>query len=113
MLGAAEREIRICVLSGDVHVSAVFSLEDAAGRRIYQLTSSAITCGIARPLSWVLSTGAADDGETAEGHRFQRLALYADSLYALVRHEANPGTSSTGSRRWTLPHRWGGWKLSR
>ena len=84
LFGAAARGIRVCVLSGDVHVSAVFSIEDAEGRRIYQLTSSAITYGIARPLSWVLSVGAADDGETAEGHSFQRLALYADSSYALI-----------------------------
>ncbi|MDE0103367.1 MAG: hypothetical protein OXN89_13400 [Bryobacterales bacterium] len=38
----------------------------------------------------MLSAGAADDGETAEGHRFQRLALYADSSYALI--SVDPGT---------------------
>ena len=89
LFGATARGIRVCVLSGDVHVSAVFSIEDAEGRRIYQLTSSAITYGIGRPVSWVLSAGAADDGETAEGHRFQRLALYADSSYALI--SVDPG----------------------
>ena len=87
---AAAKRIRVCVLSGDVQVSAVFSIDDEEGRRIYQLTSSAITSGIGRPLSWVLSAGAADDGETAEGHRFQRLALYADSSYALI--SVDPGT---------------------
>ncbi|MDE0627128.1 MAG: alkaline phosphatase D family protein [Bryobacterales bacterium] len=87
---AAAKRIRVCVLSGDVHVSAVFSIDDEEGRRIYQLTSSAITSGIGRPLSWVLSAGAADDGETAEGHRFQRLVLYADSSYALI--SVDPGT---------------------
>jgi len=91
LFGATARGFRVCVLSGDVHVSAVFSIEDAERRRIYQLTSSAITYGIARPLSWVLSAGAADDGETAEGHRFQRLALYADSSYALI--SVDPGTN--------------------
>ena len=89
LFGAAAEGVRVCVLSGDVHVSAVFSIEDAENRRIYQLTSSAITYGIGRPLSWVLSAGAADEGETAEGHRFQRLALYADSSYALV--SVDPG----------------------
>lgn len=89
LFGAAARGHRVCVLSGDVHVSAVFSIEDDAGRRIYQLTSSAITYGLGRPVSWVLSAGAADDGETAEGHRFQRLALYADSSYALI--SVDPG----------------------
>ena len=86
----AAKGIRVCVLSGDVHVSAVFSIEDAENRRIYQITSSATTYGIGRPLSWVLSAGAADDGETAEGYRFQRLALYADSSYALI--SVDPGT---------------------
>ncbi len=73
-----------------MHVSAVFSIEDAERRRIYQLTSSAITYGIARPLARVLSAGAADDGETSEGHQFRRLALYADSSYALI--SVDPGT---------------------
>ena len=91
LFGAAARGIRVCVLSGDVHVSAVFSIDDREGRRIYQLTSSAITYGIGRPLSWVLSAGAADDGETAEGHRFQRLALYADSSYALISVDPETG----------------------
>ena len=89
LFGAAARGIRVCVLSGDVHVSGVFSIENAEGRRIYQLTSSAITYGMGRPVSWVLSAGAADDGETAEGHRFRRLALYADSSYALI--SVDPG----------------------
>ena len=93
LFDAAARGIRVCVLSGDVHVSAVFSIEDGEGRRIYQLTSSAITYGIARPLSWVLSVGAADEGETAEGHKFHRLALYADSSYALI--SVDPGTGES------------------
>ena len=38
----------------------------------------------------MLSAGAADDGETAEGYRFHRLALYADSSYALI--SVDPGT---------------------
>ena len=36
------------------------------------------------------AAGAADEGETAEGYRFERLALYADSSYALV--NVNPAT---------------------
>ena len=59
LFGAAARGIRVCVLSGDVHVSAVFSIDDGEGRRIYQLTSSAITYGLSRAVSWVLSQGAA------------------------------------------------------
>lgn len=86
---AAAKGINVSVLSGDVHVSAVFAIEDGEGRRIYQLTSSAITYGLTRPQSWVLRLGAADDGETAEGYRFERLALYAQSSYALV--SVDPG----------------------
>lgn len=88
---AAAKGIRVSVLSGDVHVSAVFSIRDQEGRRIYQLTSSAITYGLSRAVSWVLSQGAADEGETADGHEFQRLALYADGSYALISVDPRTG----------------------
>ena len=86
---AAARGIKVSVLSGDVHVSAVFALEDDQGNRIYQLTSSAITYNLSLPQSWILRLGAADDGETDEGYRFERLALYAQSSYALI--SVDPG----------------------
>ena len=86
----AARGIRVCVLSGDVHVSAVFAVDDEQGHRIYQLTSSAITYNLSLPQSWVLRAGAADSGVTGEGYRFERLALYTQSAYALVR--VDPGT---------------------
>ena len=70
--------MRVSVLSGD-------------GRRIYQLTSSAITYHLPRPQSWALRLGTADEGETEEGYRFQRLALYAQSAYALVRVDPETG----------------------
>lgn len=76
-----------------MHVSAVFSIEDAKGHHIYQLTSSAITYSLSRPVSWVLSQGAADEGTTAEGYKFQRLALYTDSSYALIRVDPDTGES--------------------
>lgn len=90
---AAAKGIRVCVLSGDVHVSAMFSIEDGKGNHIYQLTSSAITYNLSRPVSWVLSQGAADEGTTAEGYKFQRLALYTDSSYALIRVDPETGES--------------------
>ena len=93
LFAAAARGIRVCILSGDVHVSAVFSMEDEEGHRIYQLTSSAITYGLSRAVSWVLSAGAADSGETSEGYRFERLALYADSTYALISVDPQAGES--------------------
>ncbi|MYE13715.1 MAG: alkaline phosphatase family protein [Gammaproteobacteria bacterium] len=81
---AAARGIRVSILSGDVHVSAAFVIRDGDGNSIWQLTSSAITYNIPRPLSWILRLGAADEGVTEEGYRFERFALYADSSYALI-----------------------------
>ena len=88
---AAARGIKVAVLSGDVHASAVFSIEDGSANRVYQLTSSAITYNTSRLVSWALRLGAADDGETAEGHRFRRLALYTDPSYALVSVDPRSG----------------------
>ena len=84
LFDAAARGFRVAILSGDVHVSAAFAIHDGAGNRIWQLTSSAITYNIPRPLSWILRLGAADEGETEDGYRFERHALYADSSYAMV-----------------------------
>lgn len=39
----------------------------------------------------MLSVGAADDGETTEGHRFERVALYADSSYARISVDPEAG----------------------
>ena len=89
LFDAASRGCRVCVLSGDVHVSAVFAIKDGRGNRIHQLTSSAITYGLSRPQSWVLRAGAADGGETPEGHEFRRLALFTQSAYALI--SVDPG----------------------
>lgn len=91
LFAAAAKGIRVAVLSGDVHVSAVFTIEDDKNNRIYQLTSSAITYNLTRPQSWVLRLGAADNGETAEGYRFERLALYTESAYALVSVDPEKG----------------------
>ncbi len=91
LFGAAARGIKVSVVSGDVHVSAVFAIEDGEGNRICQLTSSAITYNLSRPQSWALRLGAADEGETPEGHRFERLALFAQPSYALVRVDPDAG----------------------
>ena len=93
LFNAAARGIRVYVSSGDVHVSAVFSIEDEQHRRIYQLTSSVITYGTARSLSWVLNVGTADERETAEGQKFQRPSLYADSSCALISVDPGIGES--------------------
>ena len=87
---AARRGLRPCILSGDVHVSAVFSIDDDDGGRVWQLTSSALTYHLSRALGWVLRRGAADDGTTEEGYTFRRHALYTGTNYALV--EVDPGS---------------------
>jgi len=84
LFDAAARGVKVSVLSGDVHVSAVFAIENDEGSRVYQLTSSAITYNLSLPQSWVLRMGAADSGTTDEDHRFERLALYTQSAYALI-----------------------------
>lgn len=86
MFEAADKGVRICILSGDVHTSAVFRMtHKESGKVIYQLTSSAITYNVARPLGWILGAGVPDDGDTKDGYRFKRLALYTDSNFGLVR----------------------------
>ena len=84
LFSVAAKGIRVAILSGDVHVSAAFVLKDQAGNRIYQLTSSSITYHVTRPRSWILRLGAADNGKTAEGYCFERLALYTENSYALI-----------------------------
>lgn len=83
---------RICVLSGDVHVAAAFRLVDRAdgctpgdGAVIYQLTSSAITYNLARPLAWGLRRVTRSEGEvTADHYAYKRLACYTDSNFAVI-----------------------------
>lgn len=93
LFAAAAKGIKVAILSGDVHVSAVFTLNDDAENRICQITSSAITYNVTRPQSWVLRLGAADNGETEEGYLFERLALYTESSYALISVDPQKGES--------------------
>ncbi len=80
----ASKGINVAILSGDVHISAVYSIEDSNGCRIYQLTSSAITYHLPKWQLSLLKLGAVDDGETEEGYKFERLSLYAENSYALI-----------------------------
>lgn len=85
---AAKRGHQVCVLSGDVHVAAPFRLTDpASGKRIYQLTSSAITYNLPRALGWALGKAVPDTGVTRDGYTFVRLARYTDSNFSPVRVE--------------------------
>ena len=86
LFSAAQRGIRVCILSGDVHVSAAFRMiEETSGATMYQLTSSAITYNKPRLLGWLLGNTVPDDGKSNDGYRFERLALYTDSNFSLIR----------------------------
>ncbi|MBP7147677.1 MAG: alkaline phosphatase family protein [Acidobacteria bacterium] len=80
---AAAAGHRVCILSGDVHVAAAYRLADREGHAIHQLTSSAITYSQPRALGWILACGVAGDGEM-DGYRYERLALYTDSNFAML-----------------------------
>ena len=83
---ASARGIRICILSGDVHTSAVFKMTDKkTGAMIYQLTSSAITYNKPRALSWILGKTVADKGHSKDGYSFERLLLYTQSNFSIIR----------------------------
>ncbi len=83
---AAGRGIKVSILSGDVHTSAVFRMvHEDTGAVIFQLTSSAITYNKPRLLGWVLGNTVPDEGESDDGYQFERLALYTDSNFSMVR----------------------------
>jgi alkaline phosphatase D len=86
---ASKRGQKVSILSGDVHVGAAFEITDSSGNTIYQLTSSPITNSISRPLGWVLGLGVPDEGITKEGYRFERLALYTNNNFAIIRVDNN------------------------
>lgn len=85
LFGAADKGIRVAILSGDVHLSAAFAIR-RGNSKIYQLTSSAITYNVGRTAGWFAGKfGVPDDGETDEGLRFEREALYAEPSYSMIR----------------------------
>ncbi len=90
LFGAAERGLKISILSGDVHVSAAFRMS-RGNNVIYQLTSSAITYNLALPMGWALGAGVADEGESPDGYHFKRLALYTERNYALIKVDTPQG----------------------
>ena len=83
---AANRGIRVSILSGDVHCAAAFKLiDDATGASIYQLTSSGISYTQSRLAGWILSQSTANRGFSDDGYRFERLFLYTKNNFSLIR----------------------------
>lgn len=84
---AAKRDIRVAILSGDVHASAAFRLEKSGvALPIYQLTSSAITyhLGLHQKAFAEFVLPARENGKTEDGERFTRLSLGTKYPYAIV-----------------------------
>ena len=91
---AANKGIRIAILSGDVRASAAFRLEKKGiNFPGYQLTSSAITYH----LGWVgekfakYALPASEEGKTEDGEDFTRLALSVKSPYSIVQIDPRSG----------------------
>ena len=77
----------VCVLSGDVHVSAAFKLQrgDAV---LYQLTSSAITYNLSKFKKISLRAVIADDGTIDEGKhefKFERMCYLTEPSFAIIK----------------------------
>ncbi len=91
---AADKGIRIAILSGDVHASAAFRLEKKGiDLPIYQLTSSAITYHLTLVQEKFAKhlLPAAEEGKTQDGEYFTRLALSVKSPYAIVQVDPKNG----------------------
>ena len=83
---AANKGIKVSVLSGDVHTAAVFRFKDDKTKKvIYQLTSSAITYNVPRLMGWILGNAVPDEGKSKDGYHFERIALYTDSNFSLIK----------------------------
>ncbi len=78
---------KISILSGDVHTSAVFKISNSNDDVIYQLTSSSITYNVSVILGWILGGGVPDDGTTDDDYTFERLALYTDTNFSIIKVE--------------------------
>jgi len=88
LFSAAARGQRVAILSGDVHVAAAFKIRNDEGNVIHQLTSSAITYNVSRALGVLLGLGVPDKGKTDDGFEYERLALYRDSNFSIVRADS-------------------------
>ena len=92
LFAAAKQGLKICILSGDVHMGAVFKMTDnESSAVIYQLTSSPITYNKSlwlrafNALDKTFSITVQENGESKDGYKFERLALYTDSNFSLVK----------------------------
>lgn len=82
---AADKGIKVCILSGDVHMSAVFEMRRGSSA-IYQLTSSAITYNTPAMLGWALGTFtvARSNDSTEDNYEYRRRLLETDPSFAII-----------------------------
>ncbi len=80
---AAKRGVKVCILSGDVHASAAFELSNGE-HKIYQVTSSAITYHLNFFQRLTLRSVVTDSGDADGGAKYQRLAYFNKSSYAML-----------------------------
>ena len=90
LFSAAEKGIKVCILSGDVHVTAAFKMQRGSAV-IHQLTSSAITYNTPKIVASVLGWSVEDDGESDDGYSFRRLAMLTDPSFALIKVNPEEG----------------------
>ena len=93
LFDAAGRGQKVSILSGDVHISAAFKLKNDEGNVIYQLTSSAITYNTPLVSGWFFGHFGTlpEDGETEEGYKFERKALFLDSNFSIIKVDPHNG----------------------
>lgn len=87
LFDAAKKGIRVCILSGDIHISTVFRIKDDEGNIIYQITCSPITFTIGIANRAILSAATLDQGTSIDGYHFRRLALYTRHAYSLIQFD--------------------------
>ena len=110
LFALAKRGIKVAVLSGDVHISAAFSLSDSNGSTIYQITSSAITNGPSLLESSVLRAVADDEGRVGP-YTFRRLEINAAESFSIVRVDPRGGTACIrmyDRKEWHTLEMWNG-----
>lgn len=89
---ATDKGVKVCILSGDVHASAVFKLTNKEKTSvIYQITSSAITYHLPKAHELIASIIVADDGEFDDGSSYERLAYFVNSSFSFIKVDPKEG----------------------
>jgi alkaline phosphatase D len=77
--------VKVCILSGDVHIASGFKIQNNNGTTLYQLTSSSISNDSTRSLGVIMGTLVPRKGKTRDGYSFKRIALYTGLNFSMVK----------------------------